>query len=251
MRRTLLTLGFGLGSVLIAASPSLPSAVHAAPTCTPTGFNGLTAAVVNPIAPVTGDVDATGCNIGVYFDSHNGIVTNANVHGANYYGVVVNGDTNQISVDVTNSQIHDIGEMPFNGTQHGVAVYYRGFGAGSASGAISGNTVYRYQKGGITTNGDGVTVSITNNTVTGLGQVDFIAQNGIQVGFGATADVRGNTVQDNFYTGTAGVGPNPGGENPPGWQYYSAGLLIYQAGKGTKHANNMYSGNQHNVAVVP
>ena len=52
------------------------------------------------------------------------------------------------------------------------------------------------------------------------------------------------------YTGTVGVGPNPGGQNPPGWQYVSGGLLLFQPGD-VKHSNNKYAGNQHNVLMVP
>ena len=37
---------------------------------------------------VTGTLDATGCDIGVYNPTS---VTNADIHGAQYYGVVVNG----------------------------------------------------------------------------------------------------------------------------------------------------------------
>ncbi len=100
---------------------------------------------------------------------------------------------------MTNSAVHDIGENPLNGTQHGVAIYYRGFG-GTASGTISGNTITNYQKGGITANGK-VSATITNNTVTGQGAVDYIAQNGIQLGYGAKGTVSGNTVTGNAYTG--------------------------------------------------
>ena len=43
----------------------------AAATCTTTGMVrdniDLTAALKNPTAPVTGEVDATGCDIGVYY----------------------------------------------------------------------------------------------------------------------------------------------------------------------------------------
>jgi len=64
---------------------------------------------------------------------------------------------------------------------------------------ISGNTVTNYQKNGITANGS-VAAVITNNTVTGAGPVDYIAQNGIQIGFGATALMRGNAESGNDYT---------------------------------------------------
>jgi parallel beta-helix repeat protein len=59
-----------------------------------------------------------------------------------------------------------------------------------------------YQKGGITVNGS-VSATITNNAVTGQGPVNYIAQNGIQVGYGAKATVSGNTVTGNAYTGAS------------------------------------------------
>jgi Right handed beta helix region len=173
-------------------------------TCTATGFFrdgiNMTAAQINPSGTVSGDVDATGCNVGVYYDQGTGVVNNANVHGANYFGVLVNGDDHVVAVDVTGSTVSSIGETPHNGTQHGVGIYYRAFGAGSTSGKVAGNVVGTYQKGGITVNGAS-TVTVSGNTVTGDGRVDWISQNGIQVGYGATAQVKSNVVSGNAYTG--------------------------------------------------
>lgn len=90
---------------------------------------------------------------------------------------------------------------------------------------ISDNTVANYQKTGIVTNGS-VRATITNNTVMGLGPVAYIAQNGIQIGFGATAVVSGNTVSGNYYT-------------LDGW--ISCGLLFYDA-DGVKAMRNFVSG---------
>src|SRR5260370_4342415 len=137
----------GLGAVAQAAAAG----------CTPTGFFrdsiNMTAAQIG--GDVTGSLDATGCNIGVYYDNTtSGNVSGANIFGANYFGVVVNGDAGAVSVNVTGSAVHNIGEMPLNGTQHGNAIYYRALGTGSASGVIWGNTVTHYPKNGITTNGD-------------------------------------------------------------------------------------------------
>jgi parallel beta-helix repeat protein len=195
-------------------------------TCTPTGFyrDGIDMTAAQIGGPVTGPLDAGGCNIGVYYgvlyDTINapttpptitgftdpGNVTDAAISGANYFGVLVNGDVGSVSVNVTGSAVHDIGESPLNGTQHGTSIYYRAFG-GSASGTISGNTLTNYQKGGITVNGN-VSATITKNTVTGQGPVDYIAQNGIQVGYGAKATVTGNNVRRNAYIGT---GPDSSG----------------------------------------
>src|SRR5438132_1347979 len=137
----------GVISLLAVLMIALP-AVSAA--CTPTGFirDGIdmTAKFVNTsLSNVV--IDAAPCNIGVYFDQ-SGTLDKVEIRGANYFGVVANGDVNAISVSVSNSSIHNIGETPFNGTQHGVAVYYRGFGPGSATGSVDGNTIFNYQKGG-------------------------------------------------------------------------------------------------------
>ncbi len=216
-----------LAAVAVPLGTSRPAhAVPAAVTCTPTSFvrDGidLTAALVNPTGTVSGEVDANGCNIGVYYDRGNGAVNGANIHGANYFGVVVNGDANAVSVDVLNSQIHDIGDTPLNGTQHGVAIYYRVFGTGSASGTVRGNTVSRYQKGGIVANGTGTSVTVQSNTVTAVGPVDYIAQNGIQIGYGAKAQVHDNGVSGNAYTGSGG--DSSGGILVVGGECYGDGL---------------------------
>jgi Right handed beta helix region len=191
-----------LSAAAVIAALGVASMAQAA-TCTPTGFfrDGINMTAAQIGGNVTGTLDAGGCNIGVYYDNTttSGNVTGADIFGANYFGVFVNGDVGAVSVNVTGSDIHDIGETPLNGTQHGVAIYYRAFG-GTASGLISGNTVEKYQKGGITTNGS-VSVTIKNNIVTGEGPVPYIAQNGIQVGYGAKATVSGNTVSGNAYTG--------------------------------------------------
>ena len=136
-------------------------------SCTETGFfrDGINMTAAQIGGNVTGTLDATGCNIGVYYDStHTGNVTGANIFGANYFGVVVNGDVGAVPVNVTGSNIHDIGETPLTGqgSQHGNAVYYRAFG-GTASGTISGNTITNYQKNGITVNGK-VSATITIRT---------------------------------------------------------------------------------------
>jgi hypothetical protein len=177
-----------------------------APTCTPTGFMrdgiDLTAAQIG--GSVTGTLDATGCNIGAYNPTS---VSGANIYGANYFGVVVN----HASVNVTSSTIHDIGEVPFNGAQHGNAILY----INGAAGIISRNMVSSYQKNGITISGNNgassgpspftTSATVTNNVVVGQGPVSYIAQNGIQISFGAKGSVTRNTVTGNAYTGSGGV----------------------------------------------
>jgi parallel beta-helix repeat protein len=234
MKRVLLAtaLVVGLGAALLPAMADASAA-----SCTKTGFvrDGIDMTAAQIGGSVTGSLDAGTCNIGVYYGplydnstdpptftgfAPSGNVTGATIFGANYYGVVVNGDAGAASVNVTNSAVHDIGETPLNGTQHGNAIYYRAFG-GTASGTISGNTVTHYQKNGITINGS-VSAVITNNTVTGEGPVNYIAQNGIQLGYGAKATVTGNTVIGNAYTGPNGA--SSAGILVVGGEYFGTGL---------------------------
>lgn len=194
-----------LGTLVAVAVMAAASTASAA-TCAPTGFNGLTAVLVNPPGTVSGVVDATGCDIGVFYDAGEGRIEGAQISGAKWYGVVVHGDASSVAVDILDSSISQIGDNPFTGNQHGVAIYYRAFfSAGTATGRISGNTISQYQKGGIVANGPGTDVQVMDNVVTGLGPVAFIAQNGIQIGYGATASVMKNTVAENSYTGTSTV----------------------------------------------
>lgn len=113
----------------------------------------------------------------------------------------------------------DVRNSPFNGTHPAIK-----------SVTISGNTISDYQKTGIVANGD-VSATILNNTVTGSGPIAYIAQNGIQVGFGATATVKGNTVSGNFYTPAPDV---------------ACGILLYQA-TGVKASSNTLFANERDM----
>ena len=204
--------------VIAGLAIGVASAAPAAAACTETGHFrdniNMTAALINP-GPGTGPIDATGCNIGVYID-HNmpgGVATieNRDIYGANYFGILVNGDDGPVQANIRGNLIHNIGEVPFNGAQHGIGVYVRAFFAGNdVTGEITGNTVFAYQKGGIVVNGRGAKISkVNSNRVFGQGHVPYIAQNGIQVGYGAMpypSEVVGNAVSANSYIGTPGDG---------------------------------------------
>ena len=216
--------------------------------CFPTGFlrdgKNLTAALIDPSSPVSGNVNATGCNIGVYYGPNSsGKVDGADISGANYYGVVAQ----QAAVDVRDSTIHNIGENPFNGAQHGIGIYYASVigktngdciadGSASTSGSIDGNTISAYQKGGIVVACPGANVTVTNNQVLGEEQIPYIAQNGIQFGYGASGNVRGNTIVGNYYTGAS---------------WTSTGLLLFDVNaNAVKRSNNMFRNNQTNLNVT-
>ena len=70
-----------------------------------------------------------------------------------------------------------------------------------------------------------VNATIRSNVVTGAGPVDYIAQNGIQIGFGGTGLIRGNTVSANSYTG-----PD-----------VACGLLFFEADGVKQQANTLFA----------
>jgi len=184
---------------------------RAAAACTPTGFfrDGIemTAAFINPTV-VPSPVNATGCHIGVYVNTGVLTLNQVDIFGATYFGVLVNGDGGPVVVHLTSNLIHNIGEGFGNGDQHGAGIYLRGFfDVSSVTGEVNGNFVTGYQKSGIVANGKGVKTQIRNNKVVGYGHVNFIAQNGIQIGFGAApVDVTNNEVHANSFIGLPGDG---------------------------------------------
>ena len=200
--------GGGLLGSLLAAG--LVSGVSASPACIATGAldrdgTPLTARLVNPAGVVKGTVDATGCSVGVYYDRGSGRVQGADILGARYFGVLVDGNLNAVAVDVMGSAIHEIGDTPITSSRHGEGVAYRSFNGGRATGTVLGNRIWHYQEAGINMTGPGSTVSAVGNRVTGRGPEDVISQNGIQVIFGAHGTVTANDISDVSFTG-----PNTG-----------------------------------------
>ena len=194
------------GSVLAAG---LASTVVAASPCVATGAldrdgTPLTARLVNPAGTVKGKVNATGCSVGVYYDHGTGKVRGADVFGASYFGVLADGNGHTVSVDVTDSLVHDIGDTPITSLRHGEAIAYRGFD-GSATGTVRGNRIWAFQEAGINFTGPGTTATARENRVIGRGVQGVISQNGVQVIFGAHGTVVGNVISDLEFTG-----PNTG-----------------------------------------
>jgi hypothetical protein len=230
-----------------AAKPSLDLGVAVAGVCTPTPFirdgRVMTAAVIGTAIPISRTVvDATGCDIGIYYaPGTTGSVDQSTIAGAFYFGVV----NHSAHVDVTRSSVSNIGDRPFSGAQHGNAILYTTENQvidpithaitvvtlGSAGGTVSGNQVSLYQKGGIIVRGVGASADVLDNEVRGLGPVNFIAQNGIQISFGGTAVVRENIVSENDYT-------------PEGTT--SCGILLFDAA-GAKVQQNTYFDNETNL----
>jgi hypothetical protein len=208
--------------------------------CQPTGYyrdgKNMTAAQIG--GNVTGTFDATGCNIGVYYGpGSTGTVSGANISGANYLGVLNNAG----AVNISNSSIHDIGETQPNSLQHGAGVLYTTLNGTTtcnfcissgphAGGTLSGNTITNYQARGVTLDGPGVAATVKSNTVTGYGMINYNTQFGIDVFYGASASITGNTISGNWDTS-----PN-----------IACGLLFVQAA-GVKQQGNVFFNNERDL----
>jgi hypothetical protein len=124
-------------------------------------------------------------------------------------GIYFKNSSGRIIDSVARNQILDTRDQ---GCQVGLGIDVES-SLGNPAVTVSNNSVHNYQKNGITAGGPGTgagpAMTVTNNTVVGIGATALIAQNGIQLGFGATGRVTGNTVADDIYTGpsaAAGTG---------------------------------------------
>ena len=128
------------------------------------------------------------------------------------------------SGSITNNQVFNVNQnqgVVLSGCQEGNAIETRNFGASPTTirVVIDSNTISGYQKTGVVANGN-TDATITDNVVTGAGPNFYIAQNGIQVGFGATGMVKRNQVSGNSYSGNSDAsggilvvgGPGYGGD---------------------------------------
>jgi parallel beta-helix repeat protein len=90
----------------------------------------------------------------------------------------------------------------FEGCQAGIGIFAQsGTGPGSPSKlTVLGSSVHDYQKGGIVGNEAGTELTAIGNGVAGDGPTPFIAQNGIQIGFGATGTISFNSVVNQVYS---------------------------------------------------
>jgi hypothetical protein len=139
---------------------------------------------------------------------------------------------------ITDNAVRDVLMDPADqGCQLGLAINVES-NTGTPAVTISDNSVRNYDKNGITVSGPatgapGPDATVSANTVIGLGATSVIAQNGIQIGFGATGSVTSNYVADDIYTGPT---------------YGSSGILIYDSAGITVTSNTVES---TQLAIVP
>jgi hypothetical protein len=86
-----------------------------------------------------------------------------------------------------------------NGCQSGTGIFIQSGNGGVSKVEIDHCTVHDFQKNGITADEKGTLTIIRRNVVTGLGPTTGAAQNGVQIGFGATGSILDNVVTNNVW----------------------------------------------------
>jgi hypothetical protein len=86
------------------------------------------------------------------------------------------------------------------GCQSGTGLFVQSGGGGISRVVIEDCTIHDFQKNGITANEIGTTAIVSRNVVTGIGPTPAIAQNGIQIGFGAGGAIAKNIVTNNMFS---------------------------------------------------
>ena len=152
------------------------------------------------------------------------------------FGVRVDGNG---SANILRNHITEIRDTPFSGCQNGVAIQVGRTADGQTGQAlIAGNRIDRYQKNGPTIDNVGSSAIIVGNDIQGIGPTVVIAQNGIQVSRGATAQVRDNRVRDHAYIIPA---------NLP--EFTATGILLFQSASTTVVERNRLNGNQDGIGI--
>ncbi len=87
------------------------------------------------------------------------------------------------------------------GCQDGLGVYVATNSGKSSNVGMSSLNVNNYDKNGITCDDAGTSCSVASSTVAGIGPTSAIAQNGVQIAFGAVGSVTNDVVTGDNYTG--------------------------------------------------
>jgi nitrous oxidase accessory protein NosD len=125
------------------------------------------------------------------------------------------------------------------GCQVGLGIFVQSGHSGTSTVTVSNSHVENYQKNGITGNEVGTTVTITGNTVVGQGRTNGAAENSIQIGFGATGQIRSNVAMDDVWA------PDTISDSADA----ASGILVF-ASSGVKVSGNTVGNTQFGIAFV-
>jgi hypothetical protein len=156
--------------------------------------------------------------------------SNANMQ--NFCGIVFQDASGTISKTTVKNVAQP---SAYFGDQQGWAVFIESDSAGTSNVNILSNTLSGYQKAGILCAGPKTTCTITGNTVTGAGRTAQIAQNGIEILYGASAAVESNQISANSYSAAGDT------ENYFTASDQSGGVLLNDAATTSVVSNNTVS----------
>jgi hypothetical protein len=204
------------------------------------------------VAILAVEAPATGVQLAGLTVDGSGIQSLVNGCGTDLVGVLYQASTGTASATMKHLTIENT--TPSNsgcGSGLGILAQAGTTGASKATLSISNNTVTGYGKNGITCSDLGIKCTITGNTIT-TAATGAVAQNGVQVGFGAYGSVSNNTISGNYWT-AYGADTNPQVQSD-----YASGVLLYAAGidsagiatLSTSVNGNHFMNNQIGVEVV-
>jgi len=190
----------------------------------------------NPIAAQILVQATTGVNLSnITVDASNNGPADNSCDGSNLIGIYFQNS----SGSVTHTAVVNQTMVPTSGCQYGLAIFVQSGNGGAANVTLTNNHVQNYQKNGITANESGTTVTISGNTVVGQGPTNGAAENSIQIGFGATGSITGNTVGDDIWM------PDTPGDSADA----ASGILVY-ASSGISVSQNTVTNTQFGIAFV-
>jgi len=253
------------GATIEVCPGTYPEQVLITQSLTLTGIQGTSNGLVQ-IVPPAGGLAANGFDIFA-----NPVAAQVFVQGAGYVKInhfVVDATGNNLagcggptlegiyyqnsSGEIKNNTVSNQFQTNFaadGGCQNGLAINVESLTSSNAV-KISGNSVRAYQKNGITATGAGTglntlgpVVTITENAIVGLAATAMnwpggAAENGIQVGFGATGSITGNAVEDNIWWSDTSSDPGDA----------ASGILVY-ASAGVNVIQNRVASSQFGITV--
>jgi parallel beta-helix repeat protein len=135
---------------------------------------------------------------------------------------------------------------PINQCQWGMGIFVQS-GVSTVTGVngtsnvtVANSSVHDFQKNGITGNEVGTTVNVRVNQVRGQGPTTGAAENGIQIGFGATGNITNNSVIDEIYSPCTSLS---------NCVATASGILVFDAA-GVATSNNHVGNTQGDITIL-
>lgn len=261
-------IGVAPGGVVDVCPGIYPEQVTITQPLTLTGVTSGTGAAAVVVPPAGGllqnatDIFANPVSAQIFVQNTSGVtIKNLTVDGSGnnitgcvpttFEGIYFQSSSGTISHNVVRNQFQtDFAD--YGGCQNGLAINVESLTT-SSDVTVSANSVRAFQKNGITATGSatgtgapGPVVLITGNYIVGLAATAMnwqtggvAAENGIQVGFGATGTVTKNTVSDTIW------GPDTSSDTGDA----ASGILIY-ASEGFAITSNKVNSSQFGIVTV-